>query len=87
MTFSDKPNLRGIYYQKTCFALNVKRSSSERRKMRWLRYLDLYKERKFVREIINKGKMIYFIFKLIDLTDNNLLRIIRATMYSVIIAY
>jgi len=33
MTFSDKPNLRGIYYQKTCFALNVKRSSSERRKM------------------------------------------------------
>ena len=55
--------------------------------MRWLRYLDLYKERKFVREIINKGNMIYFIFKLIDLTDNNSLRIIRATMYSVIIAY
>lgn len=55
--------------------------------MRWLRYLDLRKERKIVREIINKDKRIYFIFKLIDLTDNNLLRIIRSTMYSVIIVY
>ena len=59
------------------FLRNVKRSSSEKRKIIYVRKLDLHKERKNMAERIMKVKLkLSFFLFLIDLTDNSLFKLI-----------
>lgn len=66
-------NTEGIHWQITCPARNIKRCSSEKTKVIWVRSLDLHKEKNIREWIINEGKVAcYFFLFLVDLIENYL---------------
>ena len=65
MSFSGKQKLREIYCQWTSLIKNVKRSSSDRRKIIQFRNLDLHKVMKSIKAGMNEGKT-YLIFLILN---------------------